>query len=287
MKVPGFLRLTTLGDVLGGIFREGASGVLELSEAYGTRAGMVHRVHLVSGAVVHVESAFAGTRLGDVLLQRGLIDPARLRRCAAQLTVSTGVRFGDLLLQSRALSEFALNEALRIQRNERLERLFELTDAKLSFHMARIHAGREALSPPVFLHGRKRYRDRTGQPAVRREPLRTALPGDGHAGAHHGHAGAHHGHAGAHHGHAGAHHEARGAGRHEAHVAMRRDPSRVRALSTLGLDGAADSATVKRAFRDLARSLHPDCHPSASLAERAELMRRFAEITAAYHALVA
>jgi len=277
MKVPGFLRLTTLGDVLGGIFREGASGVLELSESYGARAGMVHRVHLVSGAVVHVESAFPGTRLGDVLLQRGLIDPARLRRCAAQLTVTSGVRFGDLLLQSRALSEAALSEALRIQRNERLERLFELTDAKLSFHVARTRAGRDVMTPHAFLHGRKRYRDRTGQPAVRREPVRTAAD-DGDAAHRDAHAAHRDGHT--------AHRDAHAAHR-DAHAPTRRDPSRVRALSTLGLDAAADSATVKRAFRDLARSLHRDCHPSASLAERAELMRRFAEITAAYHALVA
>jgi hypothetical protein len=271
MKVPGFLRLTTLGDVLGGIFREGASGVLELSESYGARAGMVHRVHLVSGAVVHVESAFPGTRLGDVLLQRGLIEPARLRRCAAQLTVTSGVRFGDLLLQSRALSEDALSEALLIQRNERLERLFELTDAKLSFHVARTRAGRDAMMPNAFLHGRKRYRDRTGQPAVRREPVRTASHDDVHAAHRDVHA---------------AHRDVHAAHR-DVHAATRRDPSRVRALSTLGLDAAADSASVKRAFRDLARSLHPDCHPGASLVERAELMRRFAEITAAYHALVA
>jgi DnaJ-domain-containing protein 1 len=177
-----------------------------------------------------------------VLLQRGLVDPGRLRRCANQLMVVNGARFGDLLLQSRALSEVALDEALRLQRNERLERLFELEDARLAFHVARVYPGRDALSPPAFLQGRRRFRDR---------------PVSGHV-------------------------------RNDAHQPpARRDPARARALSTLGLDAGADPATVKRAFRELARSLHPDRHPDATLAQRADLMRRFAEITAAYHALVA
>ena len=33
----------------------------------------------------------------------------------------------------------------------------------------------------------------------------------------------------------------------------------------------------------LAREHHPDCHPNASATELASLVRRFSEITAAYH----
>jgi len=44
---------------------------------------------------------------------------------------------------------------------------------------------------------------------------------------------------------------------------------------------------VQRAFRQLATRFHPDRHPGASVEVRSALMRRFAEITAAYHALVA
>jgi DnaJ-class molecular chaperone len=44
---------------------------------------------------------------------------------------------------------------------------------------------------------------------------------------------------------------------------------------------------VQRAFRKLAASLHPDRFPTANAAERADIMKRFSEITAAYHALVA
>lgn len=62
---------------------------------------------------------------------------------------------------------------------------------------------------------------------------------------------------------------------------------RVRALGVLGLEGDADRGAVQRAFRQLASRMHPDRHPAASPEERARLMRRFAEISAAYHALVA
>src|SRR5262249_26339815 len=60
--------------------------------------------------------------------------------------------------------------------------------------------------------------------------------------------------------------------------ALRRDPVRARALSTLGLTDAADRATVRRAFRQLAAQMHPDRFPLAQGRDRADLMRRFAEI---------
>jgi DnaJ-class molecular chaperone len=55
----------------------------------------------------------------------------------------------------------------------------------------------------------------------------------------------------------------------------------------LGLEAGADRARVQRAFRRLAAEVHPDRHPWASAAERAALLRRFSELSAAYHELVA
>jgi DnaJ-domain-containing protein 1 len=63
-------------------------------------------------------------------------------------------------------------------------------------------------------------------------------------------------------------------------------PQKRRALSILGLDSAADADTVRRRFRTLAAELHPDRFPFASGVERAANMRRFAELSAAYHAIV-
>jgi DnaJ-domain-containing protein 1 len=60
---------------------------------------------------------------------------------------------------------------------------------------------------------------------------------------------------------------------------------RVAAARLLGIDQAADLDTVKRAYRRLARALHPDLQPEADASRRRVLERRFAELTAAYEAL--
>ena len=70
-------------------------------------------------------------------------------------------------------------------------------------------------------------------------------------------------------------------------VIRRRDPSRLRALATLGLGEDASSEQIQRAFRRLAASAHPDRFPEASAEQRALLLRRFAELSAAYHSIVA
>ena len=56
------------------------------------------------------------------------------------------------------------------------------------------------------------------------------------------------------------------------------------ALLELGEGAGADE--VKRAYRRLARALHPDVHPDASPDELRELERRFAAVSAAYRRLI-
>jgi DnaJ-domain-containing protein 1 len=63
------------------------------------------------------------------------------------------------------------------------------------------------------------------------------------------------------------------------------DPRRARAQQQLGVDDAADLDAIKRAYRRLARALHPDLQPGADAVRRQTLERRFAEVTAAYEAL--
>jgi DnaJ-domain-containing protein 1 len=63
------------------------------------------------------------------------------------------------------------------------------------------------------------------------------------------------------------------------------DPARAAALRLLGVAAGADADTVKRAYRRLARALHPDLQPDADALRRRALERRFAEVTAAYDAL--
>lgn len=58
------------------------------------------------------------------------------------------------------------------------------------------------------------------------------------------------------------------------------------AQQILGLTSDADRAQVKRAYRRLARALHPDLHPAAGERERRGLERKLAEINRAYRTLV-
>ena len=64
------------------------------------------------------------------------------------------------------------------------------------------------------------------------------------------------------------------------------DPTRSAACRLLGIDDCADLETVKRAYRRLARALHPDLQPEASSDRRRALEQQFAEVTAAYETLV-
>jgi DnaJ-domain-containing protein 1 len=68
-----------------------------------------------------------------------------------------------------------------------------------------------------------------------------------------------------------------------ARLAALDDPGRASAYRALGLEPGADAASVRQAFRRLAREHHPDCHPKADPTEVATLVRRLSELTAAYH----
>ncbi|MGZ3427386.1 MAG: J domain-containing protein [Polyangia bacterium] len=58
------------------------------------------------------------------------------------------------------------------------------------------------------------------------------------------------------------------------------------AYALLEIGDGASAEEVKRAYRRLARALHPDVHPNASPEELRELERRFAAVSAAYRRLV-
>jgi len=53
----------------------------------------------------------------------------------------------------------------------------------------------------------------------------------------------------------------------------------------LGVDDSADAMTIKRAYRRLARALHPDLRPTLDDPRRRDLERRLAEVTVAYQLL--
>lgn len=247
MQLPGRLKATTLGDLLGALHRERSTGTLELLEP----SGRTHRVHLSAGLVTAVELDRATASLAEILRRQDEIDEDTLRRSLLRAMASRRLH-GEVLVRDFHLSPSVVGRALRRQIMLRLQVLEELSDAQVGFRVT-VRPPRGALidtplDAPEFLAGRKRTRDRAPEP--RSGTYRTnaaassGLPGGW-------------------------------------------DPARAGAYRALGVSFNADATEVKQAYRRLVRTYHPDLHPDATHDERKSLAARFAEVTAAYRALVA
>jgi DnaJ-domain-containing protein 1 len=246
MNLPGRLRTTTLGDMLGALHRARATGTLELAED----GGRTHRVHLSIGLVVAVEIDGATSTLADILKRGQGVDNEVLRRSLLR-AISSRRLHGDVLVEDFRVGDVVVDAALRHQIRSRLERLEQLVDARVLFRVT-VRPPRGALTDAplaasAFLAGRRRARDRAGATPRPRPCSRSDSP-------------------------------------------PLPDPSEsphASAWSVLGVSAGADPSEIKRAYRRLARSFHPDSHPSASEDERRALTRRFRAVTEAYRALVA
>jgi DnaJ-domain-containing protein 1 len=234
MQLPGRLRATTLGDLLGALHRERSTGTLELVED----RGRTHRVHVAAGRVVAVELDGAAPSLAEILRRERATDDDVLRRSLLRAMASRRLH-GEVLIDEFHLAPSVVGAALRRQVLARLGALDQLADARVSFRVAMrpprgaLHAS--PLEPREFLHGRRRARARTPTPppAVQSASLDVT-------------------------------------------------PWRI-----LGLPPGSDASEVKRAYRRLARTVHPDLHPGATDEERRALEARFVALTEAYRALVA
>lgn len=157
MQLPGQLKNTTLGDVLGALHRENASGVLELIEPDGRR----HHIDLREGEVEHVETDRGGPRLGDLLQLSDLPESTSDRR------------LGEALLDQGLVNQTELAEALRQQTLARLECLFSVAKAAVRFHVPRPEqedpTAPRRLEGAEFLNGRPRHRPRSTGTEVRRQ----------------------------------------------------------------------------------------------------------------------
>jgi len=246
VRISGRLSETTLGDVLGSLHRGRITGLVRLTEI----SGRAHGIYLSRGEIVAVDTPTRVTPLGEILRQRGLIDGALQRHLGLRLTAAGHRKVGELLVEECRISPDVVGAALRQQLRARLEALFALEEAVVSFHVACAmpRDAVSALAPREYLHGRPRARDRSPRTARRAdEPLRRRNAG----------------------------------GRSPATYSRR-----LEALSLLGLDEDASIADVTRAFRELASRFHPDRHRDATDAERRDMHQRFAALSSAYHAII-
>jgi|CZKU01.1.fsa_nt_gi hypothetical protein len=248
MDLPGRLRSTTLGDLLGALHRAGSTGTVELTEDQ----GRLHRVYLAQGLVTAVELDGATPSLAEILRGDRAADEDVLRRSLLRAMASQRLH-GEVLVDDFRLSPEVVGNALRRQVVGRLAVLDRLHDARISFRVAvrpprgaltgrgADGAGRRLWDPPLrpseFLHGRRRRHERSGPAPHAAPPPAT--------------------------------------------------PASSLPWRVLGLSPGAEVAEIKRAYRRLARAVHPDLHPGASDDERRALEMRFAEVTAAYRTLVA
>jgi hypothetical protein len=251
VQLPGRLSSSTLGDVLGALHRGRVSGNLELTEC-GSSAivpGRRHRIHLARGLVTRVESASPAPLLGEILARHGLVD--RLGLTAVTMLRAAGDQrlAGEILIAGGYTDLDRIEWALRNQTRERLDGLYRLRDAQLSFHPARFErSGHEGaalpLTPREFLEGRPRRRD----PQRQSRPPRAAPRPSRRAGG-----------------------------------SSPLDAARLAARAILEVEPEASPEDVRRAFRRIAGKLHPDRAPTE--ADRKRYAAEFARLSAAYHLL--
>ena len=176
MQLPGRLKATTLGDLLGALHRSTSTGTLELVESN----GRAHRVHLASGLVTAVELDRATASLAGILRRQDEIDEDTLRRSLLRAMASRRLH-GEVLVRDFHLSPIVVGRALRRQVMLRLQVLEELGDAQICFRVTlrppRGALTEEPLAAPEFLAGRKRTRDRVGAPSATHRTAASSLPG--------------------------------------------------------------------------------------------------------------
>ncbi|MBI2394109.1 MAG: DnaJ domain-containing protein [Deltaproteobacteria bacterium] len=168
MQLPGRLAKTTLGDLLGRVYRAGATGALEISVVSATPQR--HRVHVQRGLVIGIELGLVAPpdRLGEVLVREGLASVEDVAHALSrqQLLGAAAPRHGELLVRLGVLSPEVRDAALRKQARARLDALFALCDGRdgeLRFHVGPSAASSNPkmnapLLPRDFLHGRRRAR---------------------------------------------------------------------------------------------------------------------------------
>src|SRR5262245_1912651 len=121
VRISGRLSETTLGDVLGSLYRARVTGVVRLTEVAGALAGRSHAIYLSRGEVVSVDTPARVPALGDILRQRGLLDGMAHKRLGLRLASPERRKVGELLVEECRISPSVVGAALRQQLRARLD----------------------------------------------------------------------------------------------------------------------------------------------------------------------
>jgi hypothetical protein len=250
MHLPSRLSTSTLGDLLGSLHRQGTTGLLELCELRTPSGSTVPgRQHRIQlhGGLVTAVETPLVAPKLGELLERRGVLGEASVGRYAVVAARGGRQTGEVLVAAGLVTGDAVARALRDQLRARLDALFKIEEASICFHTARPLA--EALRRIGPLPPSEFLH---GRPRAR--DRRRAARGPASARAE----------------------------RPSPPRVPRGDEPRLRALQLLGLRDGASEAEVRRAFRRLAVELHPD-----RTAGSAQSTARFAELSAAYHLLVA
>jgi uncharacterized protein DUF4388 len=153
----GELGVTPLAEILATIHRYRVPGVLTLA-----REGRVRQISLDDGLVVFASSNERETSLGMYLLKQGILKSDTAREAEARRT-RDGLRLGQVLLQMGILTPERLNDAITAQIREILWGAFDWEAGEVVFEIgprqARELVRLDLRIPDVILDGIRRASD--------------------------------------------------------------------------------------------------------------------------------
>jgi hypothetical protein len=157
------LATTTLGDILGQLYRSRTGAVVEVREACGERMRQ-HRLYVYAGLVCGIESPLTKKPLSRLLEQRGLLSVSA-RELIEQRGLSEDADGTRKILLARGLVDpNDLHDAIRCYARAFIEELCTFEEGSICVlptrHMSNVALRTGPMAASEFLSGLRRWRDR-------------------------------------------------------------------------------------------------------------------------------
>ena len=128
MAIKGNLREASLPDVLQLLALGQKTGCLSVSD----RSSLGY-IYFDRGNISYASIVNRRDRLGDLLVKNGLVDPEDLAAAVENQTSRSGTRLGEILIERGAISRQQLEKYIRLQIEEAVYFLFTWTQGSFSF----------------------------------------------------------------------------------------------------------------------------------------------------------